>query len=104
MANYSQGGILLKRTAKVILILFCLLFLIAASAWTGQVVDKQYFSGVPTVAWEFYIGGYQPAQKWLKDRKGRELGYEDIEHYRKMIGALMETERIMKEIDEIAFF
>src|SRR5690606_16815117 len=32
--------------------------------------DEQYFDNIPLVAWEFYIGGYQPAQKWLKDRKG----------------------------------
>ena len=31
----------------------------------------QYFENVPETAWYFYIGGYQPAQKWLKDRKGR---------------------------------
>ncbi|MDA3837462.1 MAG: N-6 DNA methylase [Candidatus Delongbacteria bacterium] len=63
--------------------------------------DKQYFSSVPLVAWEFYIGGYQPAQKWLKDRKGRELSYEDIKHYQKIIVALTETDRIMKEIDKV---
>jgi hypothetical protein len=50
--------------------------------------DNQYFSGVPEIAWNFYIGGYQPAQKWLKDRKGRELSYEDIFHYQKIIVAL----------------
>lgn len=61
--------------------------------------EMQYFANVPQVAWEFYIGGYQPAQKWLKDRKGRELSYEDILHYQKMIVALAETDRIMKEID-----
>jgi len=60
--------------------------------------DAQYFDKVPIVAWEFYIGGYQPAQKWLKDRKGRELGFEDILHYQKIIVALSETSRIMKEI------
>lgn len=63
--------------------------------------EIQYFANVPQVAWEFYIGGYQPAQKWLKDRKGRELSYEDILHYQKMIVALSETDRIMKEIDKI---
>ncbi len=63
----------------------------------------QYFENVPKTAWEFYIGGYQPAQKWLKDRKGRELFYEDIEHYKKIIKVLIETNRIMKEIDEIKF-
>lgn len=63
--------------------------------------DTQYFANVPEVAWNFYIGGYQPAQKWLKDRKDRELSYEDILHYQKIIVALTETDRLMKEIDEV---
>jgi len=63
--------------------------------------EAQYFANVPPIAWEFYIGGYQPAQKWLKDRKGRELGFEDILHYQKIIVALVETDRVMKEIDKI---
>ena len=63
--------------------------------------DSQYFDKIPVVAWEFYIGGYQPAQKWLKDRKGRKLSYEDIVHYQKIIVALTETDHLMKEIDEI---
>lgn len=70
---------------------------------TGKVWinDTQYFSDVPEVAWNFYIGGYQPAQKWLKDRTDRELSYDDILHYQKIIVALTETDRIMKEIDEV---
>ncbi|MBW6502330.1 MAG: DNA methyltransferase, partial [Bacteroidales bacterium] len=63
----------------------------------------QYFDKVSQVAWEFYIGGYQPAQKWLKDRKGRVLSFDDIVHYQKIIVALSETDRIMKEIDLIDF-
>ncbi len=63
--------------------------------------DTQYFDNVPHVAWEFYIGGYQPAQKWLKDRKGRKLKFDDISHYQKIIMALCETDRLMKEIDKI---
>lgn len=63
--------------------------------------DQQYFDNVPEIAWEFYIGGYQPAQKWLKDRKGRELKFEDILHYQKIIVALTETDRLMKEVDGI---
>ncbi|MBN1633523.1 MAG: N-6 DNA methylase [Ignavibacteria bacterium] len=55
----------------------------------------QYFGNVPEIAWNFYIGGYQPAQKWLKDRKGRTLTNEDIEHYQKIIVSLAETHRIM---------
>lgn len=62
---------------------------------------EQYFGKVPDVAWNFYIGGYQPAQKWLKDRKGRTLTNSDIEHYQKIIVALAETDRIMGEIDTV---
>ena len=65
--------------------------------------DTQYFDNVPQIAWEFYIGGYQPAQKWLKDRKDRKLDFDDILHYQKIIVALSETDRLMKEIDAIEF-
>ncbi|MFZ4797119.1 MAG: type ISP restriction/modification enzyme [Bacteroidia bacterium] len=70
---------------------------------TGKVFinETQYFNNVPEVAWNFYIGGYQPAQKWLKDRKGRKLEFEDILHYQKIIVVLTETDRLMKEIDKI---
>lgn len=63
--------------------------------------EIQYFDNVPQIAWDFYIGGYQPAQKWLKDRKERKLAFEDILHYQKIIVALTETDRLMKEIDKI---
>ena len=52
------------------------------------------------IAWNFYIGGYQPAQKWLKDRKGCILSYDDLMHYRQIIHALCETDKIMKDIDK----
>jgi hypothetical protein len=58
----------------------------------------QWFENIPQVAWEFHIGGYQPAQKWLKDRKGRTLSFEDVRHYQKIIKILCETDRIMREI------
>jgi predicted helicase len=61
--------------------------------------DKQAFQDVPQIAWEFYIGGYQPAQKWLKDRKGRQLSWDDIRHYQKIVKILSETDRIMKTIE-----
>ncbi|MCL2062973.1 MAG: hypothetical protein FWG98_01180 [Candidatus Cloacimonetes bacterium] len=63
--------------------------------------ETQYFDNVPLVAWEFYIGGYQPAQKWLKDRKGKALSYDDVIHYQKIIQVLQKTETIMKDIDDI---
>jgi predicted helicase len=58
----------------------------------------QYFGNVPEIAWNFYIGGYQPAQKWLKDRKGRKLSDNDLVHYQRIIKILLETDRIMKLI------
>ena len=63
--------------------------------------DTQYFDDVPLMAWEFHIGGYQPAQKWLKDRQNMTLGYEDIIHYQQIIEALSNTDRLMKEIDKV---
>jgi len=58
-------------------------------------------TNIPLTAWEFYIGGYQPAQKWLKDRVGRNLSRTDIKHYNRIINALIKTDEIMKEVDEV---
>ncbi|MEK6777312.1 MAG: type ISP restriction/modification enzyme, partial [bacterium] len=59
------------------------------------------FRGVPEAVWNFHIGGYQVCEKWLKDRKGRTLSKDDISHYQKIVVALNETIRLMKEIDEV---
>ncbi len=61
----------------------------------------QYFDGVPQDVWEFQVGGYQVCEKWLKDRKGRHLTFDDISHYQQVVSALSETIRIMTEVDEI---
>ena len=61
----------------------------------------QYFEGVPSEVWGFHIGGYQVCQKWLKDRKGRTLTYDELTHYQKVIVALKETIRLMAEIDAL---
>jgi type I restriction-modification system DNA methylase subunit len=58
------------------------------------------FTGVPKAVWNFYIGGYQVCQKWLKDRKGRTLTQEDITHYQRIVVALQETMCLMQQIDE----
>jgi len=59
-----------------------------------------YFTGVPENVWNFYVGGYQVCQKWLKDRKGRTLSDEDILHYQKIVVALQETIKLMELIDQ----
>lgn len=69
---------------------------------TGRVwINKeQYFDNVPKNVWEFHIGGYQVCQKWLKDRKGRKLSYDDLQHYRCIVSSLTETIRLMAEINQ----
>lgn len=63
--------------------------------------DVQYWDGVPKEVWEFYVGGYQPAQKYLKDRKDKKLTTAEFENYEKMIVSLSETIKVMKEIDNV---
>ena len=60
--------------------------------------EKQRFENIPEQAWEFPVGGYKPAQTWLKARIGRRLNFDDIVHYQKIIKVLSETGRIMKNI------
>jgi predicted helicase len=63
--------------------------------------ENQYFDNVPKELWNFPIGGYQPIQKWLKDRKTRKLDFNDISHYQKIITAINETIKLMSEIEKI---
>jgi len=61
---------------------------------------EQYFEGVPPLAWNFPIGGYHPAQRWLKDRIGRTLSFGDKSKYPRIVFALLETRRLMSEIEK----
>jgi len=71
----------------------------AQSAAGTPPLQGQYFEGVPPEVWNFHIGGYQVCEKWLKDRRGRTLSFDDLTHYQKIITALKETIRLMGEID-----
>ena len=71
-------------------------------AGKARINATQYFGDVPPAAWAFYIGGYQPAQKYLKDRKSRALTPDEIHHYQQIIVALVETAKVMKQIDAVA--
>jgi predicted helicase len=69
----------------------------------GKVVinkQKDGFMDVPEAVWNFHVGGYQVCHKWLKDRKGRILSQDDIEHYQKIVVALGQSIELMKQIDE----
>ncbi len=70
----------------------------AGRVWISK---TQYFEGIPPEVWAFHVGGYQVCQKWLKDRKGRQLTYDDITHYQRICAALGETIRLMAGIDRI---
>ena len=64
--------------------------------------DTQYFDRVPEAAWGMCIGGYLPAQKWLKDRKGRILTIDDCIHYQSIILALMRTRALMQKLSALS--
>lgn len=75
-------------------------------SWSKETVwlDKAQtvgFKGVREDVWNFHIGGYQVCEKWLKDRKGRALSKGDVAHYQKIVVALTETIRLMREVDEV---
>lgn len=51
--------------------------------------------------WEFFIWGYQPLQKWLKDRKEKTLTNDEILHFLKMIFVIIETIKLMKNLENL---
>ena len=65
---------------------------------------EQYFDEVSQTVWEYHIGGYQVAQKWLKDRKGRLLTFDELHHYTRIIAAIDETISLQKQIDAAMSF
>lgn len=70
------------------------------SVWTNK-AQTVGFEGVREDVWSFRVGGYQVCEKWLKDRKGRTLSVDDVDHYQKIIVALSRTISLMKKIDEV---
>jgi len=81
---------------------------IGAKDLDGKKINKEQFYKnakltvqISIAKWEFHIGGYQPAQKCLKDRVGRELSRTDLKHYNKIINTLVKTDKIMQEIDKV---
>jgi hypothetical protein len=66
-----------------------------------QINSDQYFEGISHAVWQMRIGGYQVCEKWLKDRKGRALTHDEIEHYQRTVSALAETRTLMAQIDSL---
>lgn len=75
----------------------------SSTAVSGRVWinPTQYFDEVPYASWSFQIGGYQPAQKWLKDRRGRKLSDDDLLHWQRIIVVLDQTSETMEKIDVV---
>jgi predicted helicase len=61
----------------------------------------KWFVGIPPEVWEYHIGGYQVSEKWLKDRKGRELSSEEVAHYTRVVTAIAETISIQQSLDDL---
>jgi predicted helicase len=66
-----------------------------------MISPDNWFAGVQAEVWEYHIGGYQVAEKWLKDRKGRTLSSEDVVTYTKIVTALAETIKIQQLLDPL---
>ena len=64
-------------------------------------IRTQHFTEVPVEVWDYEVGSYQVCEKWLKDRKGLALSYDEVRQYRSILVAVAETLRLMEEIDEI---
>ena len=81
--------------------------LLPASAALGRgpngrvyINDAQFFDGVPQGVWDSHIGGYRVAEKWLKDRKGRQLSFEDVMQYHEIVAALARTLELQAQLDK----
>ena len=59
----------------------------------------QSFDNVDAATYAFKIGGYTVADKWLSDRKGRVLSFEERRLYPQILVALAETRKVMAAID-----
>ena len=63
--------------------------------------STQSFTDVPMEVWKYEIGAYRVCEKWLKDRRGEVLRYEDARQYQAILVAVAETLGVMAEIDGV---
>jgi predicted helicase len=100
LPRLKAGRVYINRSAEAVAAMSSSPSSAKSPVGTPPLQGGQYFEGVPPEVWNFHIGGYQVCEKWLKDRRGRTLTYDDLEHYCKVVTALSETIRLMAEIDE----
>jgi predicted helicase len=63
--------------------------------------ERQYFEPVPSEAWAFRVGGYPVCEKWLADRKGRVLSFDEILTYQRIVSALARTVEVQGQVDGV---
>ena len=66
------------------------------SIWINK---NQFFKPVPQAVWDFYIGGYQVLDKYLKSRKGLVLSLDEINHVSAVADSLAFTIEQTAKID-----
>jgi len=99
LPRLKAGRVYINRSAEAVAAMSSSPSSAKSPVGTPPLQGGQYFEGVPPEVWNFHIGGYQVCEKWLKDRRGRTLTYDDLEHYCKVVTALSETIRLMAAID-----
>ena len=60
-----------------------------------------YFEDIPEEIFEFYIGGYKVIDKYLKERKGKDLQIEEIQQVKNIAKIVAFTIEKMKIIDNL---
>ncbi len=61
----------------------------------------QCFEGISKEVWEYRIGAYQVMEKYLKDRKGRKLSLDEINHYMKIAKATHLTIELQEKVNQV---
>lgn len=63
-------------------------------------IAAQYFEPIAPATWEYMVGGYQVAQRWLRDRRGKELAASELRSYITIVGALADLVAADLAVDE----
>jgi len=63
--------------------------------------DEQYFTAVSEEIWNYKIGGFRICEKWLKERRGRILSFEESELFKQIILSITLTIKIQNDIDKL---
>ena len=59
----------------------------------------QFFEGISNEEWNFYIGGHQVLDRWLREMKNKRLSLEEIRHFIKIVACIRETIKLMQILD-----